>query len=175
MTRLLSELHYTACVFDFHSWPPLWLTLRPLFDSAGTEKPFSLHKHGYPRRRVGSPPQQEILLSSCFSSLSFPINTVYQAETWICEAWWSSGVEDNFTAVSVSKVLFIADVRISFDNFRRGMTATVNWKTIITVNPGKVSEWCLQKYWGLKPMFHPQLIRGKPKTLVQEFGQTALV
>uniref|UniRef100_A0A8C6U215 Methionine sulfoxide reductase B1b n=1 Tax=Neogobius melanostomus TaxID=47308 RepID=A0A8C6U215_9GOBI len=32
-------------------------------------------------------------------------------------------------------VLFIADVRINFDTFRNGMTATVNSKTIITVNP----------------------------------------
>ncbi|TNN04088.1 hypothetical protein fugu_001117 [Takifugu bimaculatus] len=32
-------------------------------------------------------------------------------------------------------VLFIADAKIGFDSFRNGMTATVNSKTIITVNP----------------------------------------
>ncbi|XP_036385944.1 meiosis-specific with OB domain-containing protein [Megalops cyprinoides] len=32
-------------------------------------------------------------------------------------------------------VLFIADARVSFDNFRRSMVATVTSKTIITVNP----------------------------------------
>uniref|UniRef100_A0A3B4A0K8 MEIOB-like N-terminal domain-containing protein n=1 Tax=Periophthalmus magnuspinnatus TaxID=409849 RepID=A0A3B4A0K8_9GOBI len=32
-------------------------------------------------------------------------------------------------------VLFIADVKISFDSFRKAMVATVNCKTIITVNP----------------------------------------
>lgn len=36
------------------------------------------------------------------------------------------------------KVLFIADAKISFDSFRNGMAATVNSKTIITVNPGKI-------------------------------------
>uniref|UniRef100_A0A3Q3VSX3 MEIOB-like N-terminal domain-containing protein n=1 Tax=Mola mola TaxID=94237 RepID=A0A3Q3VSX3_MOLML len=32
-------------------------------------------------------------------------------------------------------VLFIADAKISFDSFRNGMVATINSKTIITVNP----------------------------------------
>lgn len=32
-------------------------------------------------------------------------------------------------------MLFIADVKINFDSFRNAMTATVNNKTIITVNP----------------------------------------
>uniref|UniRef100_A0A3Q3GPT9 Meiosis specific with OB-fold n=1 Tax=Labrus bergylta TaxID=56723 RepID=A0A3Q3GPT9_9LABR len=39
------------------------------------------------------------------------------------------------TFYSSFKVLFIADAKISFDSFRNGMTATVNSKTIITVNP----------------------------------------
>lgn len=40
-----------------------------------------------------------------------------------------------FNFYSSLKVLFIADAKISFDSFRDGMTATVNSKTIITVNP----------------------------------------
>lgn len=42
-----------------------------------------------------------------------------------------------FNFYSSFKVLFIADAKISFDSFRNGMTATVNSKTVITVNPGK--------------------------------------
>ncbi|XP_054455266.1 meiosis-specific with OB domain-containing protein isoform X2 [Anoplopoma fimbria] len=40
-----------------------------------------------------------------------------------------------FNFYSSFKVLFIADAKISFDSFRSGMTASVNSKTIITVNP----------------------------------------
>lgn len=40
-----------------------------------------------------------------------------------------------FNVHSPFKVLFIADAKISFDSFRNGMAATVNSKTIITVNP----------------------------------------
>uniref|UniRef100_A0A3Q2DKF6 Meiosis specific with OB-fold n=1 Tax=Cyprinodon variegatus TaxID=28743 RepID=A0A3Q2DKF6_CYPVA len=36
-------------------------------------------------------------------------------------------------------VLFIADAKMSFDSFRSSMVATVNSKTIITVNPGKIT------------------------------------
>ena len=36
-----------------------------------------------------------------------------------------------------STVFFIADAKISFDSFQNCMTATINSKTIITVNPGK--------------------------------------
>lgn len=39
-----------------------------------------------------------------------------------------------------SKVLFIADAKIGFDSFRNCMTATVNSKTIITINPGEMSQ-----------------------------------
>ena len=35
-------------------------------------------------------------------------------------------------------MLFIADAKISFDSFRNGMVATINSKTIITVNPGEL-------------------------------------
>uniref|UniRef100_A0A3B4A0K3 MEIOB-like N-terminal domain-containing protein n=1 Tax=Periophthalmus magnuspinnatus TaxID=409849 RepID=A0A3B4A0K3_9GOBI len=37
--------------------------------------------------------------------------------------------------LSPKETLFIADVKISFDSFRKAMVATVNCKTIITVNP----------------------------------------
>ncbi|XP_071319102.1 meiosis-specific with OB domain-containing protein isoform X2 [Trachinotus anak] len=39
------------------------------------------------------------------------------------------------TWIPKETVLFIADAKISFDSFRNGMAATVNSKTIITVNP----------------------------------------
>ncbi|XP_026207555.1 meiosis-specific with OB domain-containing protein [Anabas testudineus] len=39
------------------------------------------------------------------------------------------------TLIPKETVLFIADAKISFDSFRNGMAATVNSKTIITVNP----------------------------------------
>ncbi|KAG7226446.1 hypothetical protein INR49_013858, partial [Caranx melampygus] len=39
------------------------------------------------------------------------------------------------TWIPKETVLFIADAKISFDSFRSGMAATVNSKTIITVNP----------------------------------------
>lgn len=45
-----------------------------------------------------------------------------------------------FNFYSSFKVLFIADAKISFDSFRSGMAATVNSKTIITVNPGKTLQ-----------------------------------
>lgn len=35
-------------------------------------------------------------------------------------------------------VLFVADARVTFDNFRKSMVATIISKTIITVNPGKI-------------------------------------
>uniref|UniRef100_A0A3Q3GPQ4 Meiosis specific with OB-fold n=1 Tax=Labrus bergylta TaxID=56723 RepID=A0A3Q3GPQ4_9LABR len=38
------------------------------------------------------------------------------------------------------ETLFIADAKISFDSFRNGMTATVNSKTIITVNPDSITD-----------------------------------
>uniref|UniRef100_A0A2K5Z554 Meiosis-specific with OB domain-containing protein n=1 Tax=Mandrillus leucophaeus TaxID=9568 RepID=A0A2K5Z554_MANLE len=39
-------------------------------------------------------------------------------------------------------VIFVSDVRISFDKFRNCMTATVISKTIITTNPGKKTFTC---------------------------------
>ncbi|XP_041672213.1 meiosis-specific with OB domain-containing protein isoform X2 [Cheilinus undulatus] len=43
-------------------------------------------------------------------------------------------------------VLFIADAKISFDSFRKGMTATANLKTIITVNPDTREASLLYSY-----------------------------
>ena len=34
-------------------------------------------------------------------------------------------------------VLFAADVRVTFDDYKKAMVATANSKTVITVNPGK--------------------------------------
>uniref|UniRef100_A0A3B4WNS1 Meiosis specific with OB-fold n=1 Tax=Seriola lalandi dorsalis TaxID=1841481 RepID=A0A3B4WNS1_SERLL len=42
------------------------------------------------------------------------------------------------TWIPKETVLFIADAKIGFDSFRSCMAATVNSKTIITVNPGKI-------------------------------------
>ncbi|XP_061763332.1 meiosis-specific with OB domain-containing protein [Nerophis ophidion] len=39
------------------------------------------------------------------------------------------------TSVTKGTVLFLADTKITFDSFRKGMKASVNSKTIITVNP----------------------------------------
>ncbi|CAB1338288.1 unnamed protein product [Coregonus sp. 'balchen'] len=44
-------------------------------------------------------------------------------------------VIDRIRLLSVLQVLFILDARFDFDSFRNCMTATVNSKTIITVNP----------------------------------------
>lgn len=44
------------------------------------------------------------------------------------------------------KVLFIADARIVFDNFRKSMAATVFSKTVITVNPGEKAQNNYQKH-----------------------------
>ncbi|KAF0025214.1 hypothetical protein F2P81_022095 [Scophthalmus maximus] len=55
---------------------------------------------------------------------SFPI---------IC--WDREAIQFAQTWIPKETVLFIADAKISFDSFRSGMAATVNSKTIITVNP----------------------------------------
>lgn len=39
--------------------------------------------------------------------------------------------------LSLSEVLFVSDARVGFDSFRNCMAATVNSKTIVTVNPGE--------------------------------------
>uniref|UniRef100_A0A3Q3LGY0 Meiosis specific with OB-fold n=1 Tax=Mastacembelus armatus TaxID=205130 RepID=A0A3Q3LGY0_9TELE len=49
--------------------------------------------------------------------------------------WDREAIQLVQTLIPRETVLFIADVKISFDSFRNGMAATVNSKTIITVNP----------------------------------------
>ncbi|XP_070708378.1 meiosis-specific with OB domain-containing protein [Pempheris klunzingeri] len=49
--------------------------------------------------------------------------------------WDREAIQLVQTLIPKETVLFIADAKISFDNFRNGMAATVNTKTIITVNP----------------------------------------
>jgi len=118
--------------------------------TAGTEKPFSLCKLWYPKRLVGnsrcsfSATQQKHLYLTVIPACHVPLPhwterkhatyvrdvTVFMFEMAFC----------CFNFYSSLKVLFIADAKISFDSFRDGMTATVNSKTIITVNPGKISQ-----------------------------------
>lgn len=116
--------------------------------TAGTEKLFSLFKLGYLRRRVG---RRLLLILSHKRNLYL---TVIPA----CHVPLACGAEERhesgyvscycvfvfeityccFNFYSSFKVLFIADAKISFDSFRSAMAATVNSKTIITVNPGKM-------------------------------------
>ncbi|KAM7371060.1 hypothetical protein PAMP_010558 [Pampus punctatissimus] len=49
--------------------------------------------------------------------------------------WDREAIQLVQTLIPKETVLFIADAKISFDSFRNGMTATVNSKTVITVNP----------------------------------------
>ncbi|XP_068439712.1 meiosis-specific with OB domain-containing protein [Clinocottus analis] len=49
--------------------------------------------------------------------------------------WDREAIQLVQTMIPKETVLFIADAKISFDSFRDGMTASVNSKTIITVNP----------------------------------------
>ncbi|XP_070847130.1 meiosis-specific with OB domain-containing protein [Chaetodon trifascialis] len=49
--------------------------------------------------------------------------------------WDREAIQLMQTLIPKETVLFIADAKISFDSFRNSMAATVNSKTIITVNP----------------------------------------
>uniref|UniRef100_A0A8C4SET4 Meiosis-specific with OB domain-containing protein n=1 Tax=Erpetoichthys calabaricus TaxID=27687 RepID=A0A8C4SET4_ERPCA len=49
--------------------------------------------------------------------------------------WDNESIKFAQTWVPGETVLFIADVRINFDNFRNCMTATIISKTIVTINP----------------------------------------
>ncbi|KAF3853348.1 hypothetical protein F7725_014036, partial [Dissostichus mawsoni] len=49
--------------------------------------------------------------------------------------WDREAIQLVQTLIPKETVLFIADAKIGFDSFRSGMTATVNAKTIITLNP----------------------------------------
>lgn len=87
-------------------------------------------------------PQNESLIN-CYSCLSCPINKCTKEKHGggylICDGVFMFKMSDcYFNFYSLFKVLFIADAKISFDSFRNGMAATVNSKTIITVNPGKI-------------------------------------
>uniref|UniRef100_A0A3P9BL59 Meiosis specific with OB-fold n=1 Tax=Maylandia zebra TaxID=106582 RepID=A0A3P9BL59_9CICH len=61
------------------------------------------------------------------SVLSFPL---------VC--WDREAIQLMQPLIPRETVLFIADAKISFDSFRSGMVATVNSKSIITVNPVQV-------------------------------------
>ncbi|XP_061822160.1 meiosis-specific with OB domain-containing protein isoform X3 [Nerophis lumbriciformis] len=50
------------------------------------------------------------------------------------------------TSVTKGTVLFLADTKITFDSFRKGMNASVNSKTIITVNPDTREASLLYSY-----------------------------
>ncbi|XP_061910907.1 meiosis-specific with OB domain-containing protein [Entelurus aequoreus] len=50
------------------------------------------------------------------------------------------------TSVTKGTVLFLADTKITFDSFRKGMNASVNFKTIITVNPDTREASLLYSY-----------------------------
>ncbi|XP_069547436.1 meiosis-specific with OB domain-containing protein [Brachyistius frenatus] len=62
------------------------------------------------------------LFDDCVSS--FPL---------VC--WDREAIQLMQTVIPKETVLFIADAKISFDSFRSGMVATVNSKSIVTVNP----------------------------------------
>ncbi|XP_072312339.1 meiosis-specific with OB domain-containing protein [Eucyclogobius newberryi] len=50
-------------------------------------------------------------------------------------AWDREAIQLVQTLMPKETVLFLADVRISFDSYRNAMVATINCKTVITVNP----------------------------------------
>nr|XP_033467979.1 meiosis-specific with OB domain-containing protein-like [Epinephelus lanceolatus] len=60
--------------------------------------------------------------------------------------WDREAIQLVQTLIPKETVLFIADAKISFDSFRNGMTATVNSKTIITVNPDTREASLLYSY-----------------------------
>uniref|UniRef100_A0AAX7TF54 MEIOB-like N-terminal domain-containing protein n=1 Tax=Astatotilapia calliptera TaxID=8154 RepID=A0AAX7TF54_ASTCA len=75
------------------------------------------------------------------SVLSFPL---------VC--WDREAIQLMQPLIPRETVLFIADAKISFDSFRSGMVATVNSKSIITVNPGVPKKvpfkyTCMLLFW----------------------------
>ena len=54
----------------------------------------------------------------------------------MCFRWGEEIVDYALSWVPLETVLFVADVRISFDNFRQSMLATCDSKTVFTPNPG---------------------------------------
>lgn len=160
-------------------WFSLSNSLTSVSLTAGTEKPFSSCKLWYPRRRVG----QQLLLI-LHHKMNIYLTTIIPAchvpSPYCTEEKHGSGylrfnctfmlkiAHCCFNFYFSFKVLFIADAKISFDSFRNGMTASVNSKTIITVNPGKISQRHLHKHslsyncnW--------------PKTSLVETNQAAMV
>ncbi|XP_057682465.1 meiosis-specific with OB domain-containing protein [Corythoichthys intestinalis] len=60
--------------------------------------------------------------------------------------WDKEAIQLVQTSLSKGTVIFVADTKINFDRFRNGMTATVNSKTIITVNPDTQEAGLLCSY-----------------------------
>ncbi|XP_068610766.1 meiosis-specific with OB domain-containing protein [Brachionichthys hirsutus] len=60
--------------------------------------------------------------------------------------WDREAIQLVQTLVPKETVLFIADAKVSFDSFRNSMTATVNSKTVITVNPDTREASLLYSY-----------------------------
>ncbi|XP_077407881.1 meiosis-specific with OB domain-containing protein [Vanacampus margaritifer] len=60
--------------------------------------------------------------------------------------WDTEAIQLVQTLAPKGTVIFIADTKINFDRFRNGMTATVNAKTIITVNPDTREAGLLCRY-----------------------------
>ncbi|XP_019712559.1 meiosis-specific with OB domain-containing protein [Hippocampus comes] len=60
--------------------------------------------------------------------------------------WDRETIQHVQTSVSKGTVIFVADTKINFDSFRNGMTAAVNSKTIITVNPDTQEAGLLCRY-----------------------------
>ncbi|XP_077357732.1 meiosis-specific with OB domain-containing protein [Festucalex cinctus] len=60
--------------------------------------------------------------------------------------WDREAIQLVQTSVPKGTVIFVADTKINFDSFRNGMTATVNSKTIITVNPDTREAGLLCRY-----------------------------
>ncbi|KAH3870018.1 hypothetical protein DPMN_033196 [Dreissena polymorpha] len=60
--------------------------------------------------------------------------------------WGGELVDFSQTWAPLTTVLFIADVRVNYDDFRSGMLATADSKTIITVNPDTMDAKCLFQF-----------------------------
>lgn len=116
----------------FLSLTPVWSQLGQRGHSAhaksDTEGRWAAAAHSHPWR---------VTLFNCYSCLSHPITTLHLADIEV-DIWDTTRPRCNICFFS--KVLFIADAKIGFDSFRNCMTATVNSKTIITVNPGEMSQ-----------------------------------
>lgn len=125
------------------AWFSDWLCVVSL--AAGTEKPFSSCKLWYWRRPVGWRLETNPYLTvipACHVSLTCCAQTHNRRSN--CRLFAFRIPYCGFNLYSSFKVLFIADAKISFDSFRNGMAATINCKSIITVNPGELSQLFIQ-------------------------------